>query len=93
MSLRKHNDFRVMKKLAAIVIFLSVLNSCNNDKWAEYSEPDFSGNSEAVYLEQVDSAVIAVPEKHYNIFQLKPSVVRAYIDINRHKVLPFSLQL
>lgn len=69
MSTRKHNDFRVMKKLAAIVIFLSVLNSCNNDKWAEYSEPDFSGNSEAVYLEQVDSAVIAVPEKHYNIFQ------------------------
>ena len=58
-----------MKKLVAIVIFLSVLNSCNNDKWAEYSEPDFSGNSEAVYLEQVDSAVIAVPEKHYNIFQ------------------------
>ena len=68
MSTRKHNDFRVMKKLAAIVIFFSVLNSCNNDKWAEYSEPDFSGNGDKVYLDKGDSVTVNVPEKHFNMF-------------------------
>lgn len=68
MSPRKYNDFRVMKKLVAIVIFLSVLNSCNNDKWAEYSEPNFSGNGDKVYLDKGDSVTVNVPEKHFNMF-------------------------
>lgn len=58
-----------MKKIFLIIISLAVVSSCNKgNKWAEYSEPDFSGNGDKVYLDKGDSVTVNVPEKHFNMF-------------------------
>lgn len=60
-----------MKNLFPVIfIYFALIVSCNKgNKWSEYSEPTFLGNSDKAYLELTDSAIIEVPAKHFNSFQ------------------------
>ena len=58
-----------MKTLLSVLAISAMISCKVGDKWAEYSKPTFMGNSDKAYLELTDSAVINVPEKHFNSFQ------------------------